>query len=113
MGDTRRQVIEGVLYDGGVDVSGEVLNRNDYTLTAAAGFSYSNFGGSLDQELTGIFLPDGDEVDPPENRRCGFNMTFKSPSWEKTDRVFSTTLAAVFASFDCDIVDRAYADADT
>jgi hypothetical protein len=97
---------ETTLLDAGIDVSATLLRRAGYELSAAAGFTYYNFGDDI-RETNPQPSPslNASGWDPIEYRRYGISVVFSSPSWEKADRYLKTTLPVVSfaANYDYEI----------
>jgi hypothetical protein len=106
--EVHHQILEATVFDGGLAASAVLLRRNDYSVEATAGFAYTNFGGDIKTIQEPIFFPPSGDYPAPEFRRYGLAFLFESPSWSRADRKFETTLPAVSAAFNYDIVDEAF-----
>jgi hypothetical protein len=103
-----RQISEATVWDAGIVTTATLLNRSGYALSAAAGFAYSNFGGDIEIIDNPDYLPEAGGSEAPEYRRYGMNLQFDSPSWDRTDIAFETTLPIVSGAVNYDIVDKAF-----
>jgi hypothetical protein len=104
--DFSQQVLEASLLDAGFEFTAVLWNKNEYLISTAAGFAYSNFGGDIEVIKQRVFLPDDGDWGAPEYRRYGMNLQFDSPSWGRADGYFDAELPVVSAAVNYDIVDQ-------
>lgn len=95
-----------VFYDLGLFLSADILRREGYTLSGAAGFAYLHITDREEVSSSGDYS-DYQRVTyyPPEYRRYGLHACFSTSSKPWMDDFFKTEVPAIAVTVDFDVED--------
>lgn len=95
------------MFDAGFDLEGVLLSRDNFRLTAAAGFAYLNFGGEIESIGRPVFFPEGyGGGTVPQFRRYGLNIGFETRSMDSMDDIFKAALPILSVAFNYDLIEE-------